>query len=1049
MAKARRIFELAKELGVPSKAIVEKCKAESVPDINNHMSTVKLGLEATIREWFGDAQEDHSGGTAVETAKRVDVSKVKATRAKSKPKAADEGDQHNVDADANKEAPTEAVAASPPPDDQTAVDADAPATAAAAAADDHAADDTADHTAEHRKARARARKAEPQPEPAADESENVADAETTSAATATAADSVPQPDHTASTDAAAPPDLDTDAKATSVDTTTSDASTTGDDAGDSSTSSATATLEPQQESGETVQVDASGDDDTAGDADVTGTTDADASAIGPKGIQNVPNRPDVIKPVGEQLVKPTEAKLKGPRVIRVEKADEMPPLRGRRPGGPPSGPRAGGGGGGPSGGGGAGNNTGDVVPGVSRSRGPVRGRGAGGAGAPADDGRKPRRSQNTRRGRSADALSGARGKMSEQDLIELDARLKGAPGFVRKRRRDLKGRGVHGQAAMTPLEAGGKVEIQEPITIKKLSAQTGIKSADIMKRLFQQGVMATINSAIDSEMAMEIALEYDLELVVKEMESAEQLIVKEFESREVVDLRKRPPVVTVLGHVDHGKTSLLDRIRKADVAAHEYGGITQHVGAYRVTIDGAEGEEKTVVFLDTPGHEAFTSMRARGAKVTDMIVLVVAADDGMMPQTIESINHAKAAGVPIIVALNKIDLPQANEANLQKLYGQLAEHGLNPVEWGGETEVMKVSATRGDGITELVEMLDFQAEVLDLKADYGGPAKGTVIEAEMQEGRGSVARVLVNDGTLRVGDFIVIGRAFGRVREMTDDRSQQIREASPATPLELSGIDQIPDAGDSFYICSSLRQAEEIAHQYRDAERQKQLASKTKVTMDNFAETIQAGETTHLRVVLKADVQGSIDVLRKTLAEQGNTEVAVRILHAAVGGVTESDVLLADASDAIILGFHVVMPSVVRDIADQHHVDVRLYNVIYDLNEDVKKALEGMLTPEVKETQLGMAEVREVFNISKIGKIAGCVVQEGVVERGAHVRVVRDDVVVTKEGRTIETLRRVKDEAREVRAGTECGIRVTGFDDLKAGDKLVCFRSESVARTLE
>jgi len=760
------------------------------------------------------------------------------------------------------------------------------------------------------------------------------------------------------------------------------------------------------------------------------------------GVPNVPNRPTEVGPAGKQLEKPAEVKLKGPNVVRVEKPDPVAPPRRSRP----------------QGGGGAGPRTqpsGDMVnvPGITRSRGPARGHGAGGRGGDEGEGdrnrsRGKRRSLTSRRGRSAEGLPTGPAKLSEQDLLELDARLKGAPGFIRGRRRDLRRRESATQAQSAAV-TGGKVEISEPIFIKDLSAATGIKGADIIKYLFtQKGVMANINSAIGAEAAMEVCLEYNIELEVKAQKTAAEEVEAEFEEQEATDTRARPPIVTVLGHVDHGKTSLLDRIRKADVAHHEDGGITQHVGAYRVTIEGHDEKEKTVVFLDTPGHEAFTTMRARGAKLTDVVILVVAADDGVMPQTIESINHAKAAGVPIVVALNKCDLPAATDSNIQKIYGQLAEHELNPVAWGGETEVLKVSAETGDGITELLEIVDYQAELLEISADYGGNARGTVIEAEMQEGRGSVARVMVEQGQLKVGDFIVIGRAFGRVRDMTDDRDRSIKEAGPATPLELSGIDMVPDAGDKFFVTSTLQRAEQVANHFRETERMNELGRKTKVTLDNFALTLDAGGVQELRVVLKADVQGSIETLRKSLEEIGNKEVRVRVLHAAVGGVTESDVLLADASDAVVIGFHVVAPTAVKEIADERRVDIRLYRVIYDVTDDVKKALEGMLTPEVKEETLGEAEVKEVFKISKLGNVAGCMVTEGTVQRDALIRVIRDDVIVT-DGRKLSSLRRVKDDAKEVRAGTECGIRLEGFDDLKPGDKLVCFRKLEVARKLE
>ncbi|MEM0913929.1 MAG: translation initiation factor IF-2, partial [Planctomycetota bacterium] len=658
------------------------------------------------------------------------------------------------------------------------------------------------------------------------------------------------------------------------------------------------------------------------------------------------------------------------------------------------------------------------------------------------------RSMNTRRGRSSDALPSGPSQFSKADLEELDARLKGASGFLKQRRRDMTRRGG-GQQAQSAAETGGKVEIAEPITIKGLSSATGIKTGDIIKYLFtQKKVMATVNSAIDTEAAMEIALEYEIELVVKEQETAEAKVQKQFADREAVDVRPRPAVVTILGHVDHGKTSLLDRIRQADVAAHEDGGITQHIGAYRVTVGGSDGEEKSVVFLDTPGHEAFTTMRARGAKMTDIAVIVCAADDGVMPQTIESINHAKAAEVPVIVALNKTDLPQATEENIQKIYGQLAEHGLNPVPWGGDVEVVKTSAETGDGITDLIELIDLQAEVMELTADYGGPARGTVIEAEMQAGRGSVARVLIQDGQIKVGGFISIGRAFGRVRDMTDDRNRRIKEAGPATPLELSGIDEIPDAGDRLYVTDSLKEAENIALQIREDERNRELASQTKVTLDNFAATVAAGGVKELRVVLKCDVQGSVETLNKSLSELGNDEVAVRVIHTAVGGITESDVLLADASDAIVVGFHVVATPAVREIAESRSVDIRLYRVIYEAIDEVKLALEGMLAPEKSEIDSGTAEVKQTFKIGGVGNIAGCLVTDGAMRRDELCKVIRDGVIVTAD-RKLSSLRRVKDEAKEVQVGTECGIRIEGFEDVKPGDQIVCYRVEEVKRKLD
>ncbi|MCC6578846.1 MAG: translation initiation factor IF-2 [Phycisphaeraceae bacterium] len=966
MAKAKRVFEVAKELGVTSKAIIDKCKAEGVPGITNHMSVVKVGLVVTIGEWFS-TQHDTSS-TAVETAEKVDLDKVRIPRRRAARKHGGEE-------------PTTADGAATAEEDPEVIESPVLAAEPGEGMD---MDMSADSAVMVEEPEAPAVD-EPATESAPRQGETIA--ETLSAEVAEVEGSaIPAPTAHVAAQAPAQP----------------------------------AVVPPSA---------------APAHAPARATRPrADGSIAQP----NVPERPAIVKPMGEQLKKPQQAVLKGPRVVRIEAPEQTPAPRARRPA--PSG-------GSPMGGG---NSMDPAVPGITRSRGPVRGRGAGpqvdpGAqDTPAKGGK--RRSLSTRRGRSADAMPLGPGKISEQDLIELDARLKGAPGYLKQRRRTLRKSGNSQQAA-TPVQTGGKVEIAEPITIKGLSSATGIKTADIIKYLFSKGIMATINSAIDSEAAMEVALEHNIELVVREQQTAEEVVIGEFDAQEEIDVRKRPPVVTILGHVDHGKTSLLDRIRKSDVAAHEDGGITQHVGAYRVTVAGSDGTDKTVVFLDTPGHEAFTSMRSRGANLTDLVVLVVAADDGVMPQTVESINHAKAAEVPIIVALNKIDKQEATEGNLHKIFGQLAEHGLNPTEWGGETEIIKTSATSGRGVTDLLEILDYQAELLDLKSDYGGPARGTVIEAEMQEGRGPVARVLVQQGTLRLGDFIVIGRAFGRVRDMTDDRGRNLAEAGPATPLELSGIDMIPDAGDKFYITGTYQKAEEIASQFRERERQKQLATQTKLTLDNFAAQLKAGQTRELRVVLKADVQGSVDVLRKQLSEVGNDEVAVKVLHAAVGGITESDVVLADASDAIILGFHVVAPSLVRDIAESRHVDIRTYRVIYDLVDDVKAGLEGLLAPETREQELGAAEVRQVFKVSKVGTIAGCLVVEGTVQRGAKVRVVRDNVVVT-DNREIDTLRRVKDDAREVRMGTECGIRITGFDDIKPGDRLVCYQRQTVARKL-
>jgi translation initiation factor IF-2 len=499
----------------------------------------------------------------------------------------------------------------------------------------------------------------------------------------------------------------------------------------------------------------------------------------------------------------------------------------------------------------------------------------------------------------------------------------------------------------------------------------------------------------------------------------------------------------VLGHVDHGKTSLLDKIRSANVAAGEAGGITQHIGAYTVKITGSDGKPKRVTFLDTPGHQAFTAMRARGANMTDVVVLVVAADDGVMPQTVESINHAKATGVPIVVAMNKIDKP---EARPDRVLGQLAENGLNPSEWGGDTEVVRTSATTGQGVRELIEYLDYVASLRELKASPSLPASGRVIEAFMDPNRGAVARVLIQDGTLRIGDAMVCGSTSGRVRSISDDKGQVMREAGPATPVEVIGLDAAPAAGESFYIVNDISRAKAIAEEQAVAQRESEIARRSKVTLDNLFETIKQGEVRELNVILKADVQGSVDVLRKVVTEELSKEVQVKLLHAAVGGITESDVLLAEASGAMIIGFSVAPDEAARKLAERTGVDIRLYRIIYEISEDIRKALAGMLSPEKQEQVVGRAEIRKVIRVTKIGSIAGCMVTDGALNRSNKYRLIRDGVVVV-ENLALDSLKRFKDDVKEVRSGMECGLKLAGYDDVKVGDRLEAYKTIDVART--
>ena len=751
---------------------------------------------------------------------------------------------------------------------------------------------------------------------------------------------------------------------------------------------------------------------------------------GPPAQANVPTRPTDVRPVGPMLQQPVKTSLSGPRVIRVETPDVIPAPRPRfTPGagqGPyRPGPRFGGGGAGVSGGAGA----------------PPSG-GAAGSSARAPDRNKRRVSATDTRGRTGGESPSS--ERSKQDIKEREDRMS-STGFFRKNRTPTTNKKSSFQPTRQQGPVTGVVKISEPINIKELSSVTGVKAGDILKKLFMKGTTATINSVITSDQALETMLEFDIELVIEEARSAAEIIEAGFKERVRSDERPRSPVVTIMGHVDHGKTSLLDRIRNANVAAGEAGGITQATSAFQTPVKAGD-QDRVITFIDTPGHEAFTNMRSRGAKVTDIVVLVIAADDGVMPQSVESINHAKAAGVPIVVALNKIDKPEATEKNIQRINGQLAEHGLNPVEWGGSTEVIKTSAAKNTGIQELLDVLDYQAELLGLKADYKGLAQGTVLEAQLEEGRGAVARLIVQEGTLNRSDFVVIGRAFGRVRDLVNDKGQRVDSAGPSTPVAISGIDMMPDAGDKFFCVKSLKDAEDAAHERRRIERERELAA-PKITLDNIFEHMGKEQVKELGLLVKADVQGSMETLRTVLGKIKTDEVAVNVRHSAVGGINESDVSLAEATGSIILGFNVTSSSKARALAERKNVEIRLYEVIYELVDDVTQAASGLLTPEIKLEVLGHAEVREVFKISKVGMIAGCYVTDGVVERNAQIRVTRDGIVVEKD-RRLEQLKRLKDDAKEVRAGMECGMKIVGYNDIKVGDVLECYRTSSVTRSM-
>ncbi len=880
---ATRVFELARELGVRSKEVLDKCRAEGL-EIKNHMATLSAGLEATIREWFSDTGED--SGNAVETTEHVDMVEARARAKKTRrKKKADE----EVSAELAEEPAVEAETPEAPAQEEPAPETPAPQEPVAAEAP------------------------ETIPEEPAGEVE-VAPAEVA--------------------------------------------------------------------------------------AQVEEPTEAEPEPA------EKPKEPEPPKPAGPQVV-PRPATMKGPRIGRVERPDNISPPPRRRP------PTAVGGGG-------------------ATGTGPAR-RGRTKIAAAGDDKRKTqRRSPRRRGGRTAD--SGEKLKeWRDRDLVERSARLAAASGGHRRHRG-----GGGGSAGGLSIRTG-PVAIEEPITVKSLSAATGIKSAHIIRKLMETGTMATVNQVIPTDLAEMAVAEYDIELSVRRARTAEEELLEQVSSREAGKKDPRAPVVTFLGHVDHGKTSLLDYIRHTAVASGEAGGITQHIGAYRYD-DG----DKHVVFLDTPGHEAFTAMRARGANMTDVVVLVVAADDGVMPQTIEAINHAKAAEVPIVVALNKIDVANAN---VQRAMGQLAEHDLQPREWGGDTEVIQTSAETGEGMDTLVETLNIEAELLELEAEKDAAAAGFVIESQMRPGLGVVARLLVKNGTLKIGDVLLAGAGYGRVRRMIDSQGRTIKESGPATPVEVSGLNEVPEAGDRFFVLEDIDQARAVAEDRKQRNRAKSLTSSKEMTLENLFSQIEAGEVNELPLIIKADVQGSVEAVSASLNKLSTDEVRVNILHSAVGGVSTGDVTLAEASKAIIIGFNVVPDANARQLSEKIGVDVRLYRVIYEAIDDVRKAMEEGLSPEVSEETTGHADVRQVFKVSRLGTIAGCYVTDGLAQRNAKVRIIRDSVII-EENRELDSLKRFKDDTREVRTGMECGLKIAGYDDIKEGDVLEFYKKVETARKL-
>lgn len=579
------------------------------------------------------------------------------------------------------------------------------------------------------------------------------------------------------------------------------------------------------------------------------------------------------------------------------------------------------------------------------------------------------------------------------------------------------------------------IKIGDSVSIKELAEKMSKPAAEIIKKLLMLNIMATINQELDFETASVIADDFGIQVERIIDKSSEEVLLKEEEDK-VEDLKARPPIVTIMGHVDHGKTSLLDAIRETNVIATEAGGITQHIGAYNVTIDG-----KKIAFLDTPGHEAFTAMRARGANVTDIAILVVAADDGVMPQTAEAINHAKAANVNIIVAINKIDKPGANPDRVKQ---ELTEYGLLSEDWGGETIMVPVSAKKKEGIDTLLEMILLSSEMLELKANPNKKAKGTVIEAQLDKGRGPIATILVQEGTLNIGDAFVVGHTSGRIRAMVDEKGKRLKKAGPSTPVEIIGLSEVPDAGDIFVVMDDEKDARQIAEKRKDKQKQEQQKSTMKVSLEDIFSQIQEGKMKELNIIVKADVQGSVEAVKQSLQKLSNEEVKVKTIHGGVGAISESDVMLASASSAIIIGFNVRPQPAAAELAERDDVDIRLYRVIYNAIDDIEAAMKGMLEPEYKEVVLGHAEIRTIFKVSNVGTIAGCMVTDGKVTRNSSVRLVRNGIVV-HEG-TLASLKRFKDDAKEVNAGYECGLNLDKYNNIEEGDIIESFIIEAVPR---
>lgn len=623
-----------------------------------------------------------------------------------------------------------------------------------------------------------------------------------------------------------------------------------------------------------------------------------------------------------------------------------------------------------------------------------------------------------------------------EDMVQGDRRVNNRGGKLKNNKRDKRKKEKKEKTFIQP-KVITEIEVGETIAVGELASRMGKTSAEVVKKLMMLGIMATQNQSVDYETAALVGMDFGIdvkkEVIITKEDMLDELVSHEDTAEELVS---RPPVVVVMGHVDHGKTSLLDAIRHTNVIEGEAGGITQHIGAYSVKLN-----DRLITFLDTPGHEAFTTMRARGAQVTDVAILVVAADDGIMPQTVEAINHAKAAGVQIVVAINKIDKEGANP---DKVRQALTEYGLVPEEWGGDTICVEISAKKRINIDGLLEMVLLVADVQELKANPNRDAQGTVIEARIDKGRGPVATVLVQNGTMKVGDFVIAGTAVGRVRAMVNDKGRRVKTAPPSTPVEILGLNETPEGGDTFVVVNDEKLARDVAEQRKQEKQETKFNQVVKVSLDNLFSQIDEGNMKELAIIVKADVQGSVEAVTQSLEKLSNDEVRVKVIHGGVGAVNESDVMLANASNAIIVGFNVRPDAGAMASAEQQEVDIRLYSVIYQAIEEIESAMKGMLEPEYKEVVLGYAEVRQTFKVSGVGTIAGCYVTQGVIRRNADIRVVRNGIVV-HEGK-IDSLKRFKDDAKEVSENFECGLGVENFNDIKEGDTVECYEMQEIER---